>query len=41
MRVYKREPVWRRHIEQLRPRDSVEKDLDPGQVSKSMMPQGI
>ena len=32
-------PVWSRHIEQLRPRYGVEKDLDPGQASESRVPR--
>ena len=28
-----------RHIEQLRPRYGLEEDLDPGQISESMVPQ--
>ena len=37
-RVCPRGPVWRRHIEQLRPRYGVEEDLDPGWASELMMP---
>ena len=38
VRVCPRGPVWRRLIEQLRPRYGVEDDLDPGQASQSMTP---
>ena len=33
-----RGPIWRGHIEQLRPRYRVEEDVDPEQASDSMMP---
>ena len=39
VRVFPRGPVWRRHIEQLRPRYGIEEDRDPGQVSELTMPQ--
>ena len=35
--VCPRGPVWRRHIERLRPRYGVEEDLDPGQASELTM----
>ena len=39
--IFPRGPVWRRHIEQLKPRYRVEEDLDldPGQASELMAPQ--
>ena len=39
VRVCPRGPVWRKHIEQLRPRYGVKEDLDPEQASKLMVPQ--
>ena len=41
VRVCPRGPVWRRHIEQLRPRYGIEEDLDPGQASESMLLENL
>lgn len=40
IRVYPRGPIWRRHVEQLRPRYISEEDMEPGETPSSSVERG-